>query len=120
MVAVQAAIASAVEDVLVDYTTTEQPLGIKWSDGRPVYRAVKEGSAGFNNSNWTQVTFFDDNENRSLKKVTVVTQCGLRVQNTSFTNSLGFSTVTSSGNGASFTGSYVITIEYTKDADPTS
>ena len=120
MAAVQAAIASAVEDVLVDYTTTEQPLGIKWSDGRPIYRAVKEGSAGFNNSNWTQVTFFDDNENRSLKKVTVVTQCGLRVQNTSFTNSLGFSTVTNAGNGATVTGSYVITIEYTKDADSTS
>lgn len=57
MSAVQAAIATAIDLVLVDYSTTEQPLNIKWIDGKMLYAKVWTGlDINIPSTTWLDIT----------------------------------------------------------------
>lgn len=102
-----------------DYSITEHLTGRKWIDGKPIYKITKEGTGNFSNNYWTNITLFNDNIQKKVVKMDMICNtCCLRIQSFEITNTLAFSTATSSGNGSTGNNAkYILTIEYTKTTD---
>lgn len=106
-------------DAKNSYSTTETLTGGTWIDGKPIYKITKEGTGNFSNSNWTNITLFNDGIQKKVVKIDMICNtCCLRPQSFEITNTLAFSTATSSGNGSTENNAkYILTILYTKTTD---
>lgn len=106
-------------DNAVSYSTTEQPTGGTWIDGKPIYKISKEHTGNFSNSDWTSITLFDDNVRKNIVKLDIVCATTyLRPESLEITNTLKLSAVSGSGNGSAVYGAkYAMTVYYTKATD---
>lgn len=106
-------------DNAVSYSTTEQPTGGTWIDGKPIYKISKEHTGNFSNSDWTYITLFDDNVRKNIVKLDIVCATTyLRPESLEITNTLKLSAVSGSGNGSAVYGAkYAMTVYYTKATD---
>ena len=101
------------------YSTTEQPTGGTWIDGKPIYKISKEHTGNFSNSEWTNITLFNDNVTKNIVKLDIVCATTyLRPESLEITNALRLSAVSGSGNGSTVYGAkYAMTVYYTKATD---
>lgn len=106
-------------DAKNSYSTEETLTGGTWIDGKPIYKITKEGTGNFSNSNWTNITLFNDGIQKKVVKIDMICNtCCLRPQSFEITNTLAFSTATSSGSGSTANNAkYILTILYTKTTD---
>lgn len=99
------------------YSYDEIDTGKIWVNGEKIYRKVVTGTRYFDNDNWTQISVWNDGREKVITDINMmcshlILRCMQAGGNT--INNLSFSTVTSSGNGSSGTGKYLLIVEYTK------